>query len=74
MSHRVAQRIDPELGLVRLCGRCQEEWPRDREFWFFKADGNVLGYCKACWSERRRGAVSTVTPGFRLVGVRAYVR
>jgi hypothetical protein len=73
VSRPVAERIDPELGRVRLCGRCQEEWPRDREFWFFKANGNVLGYCKACWSERRR-KVTTIKPGFRLVGTRAYVR
>ncbi len=45
-------RLDPVLGVVRLCRGCGEEWPKDGEFWFLKADGKVLGRCKACWSER----------------------
>lgn len=65
------EHVDPELGVVRLCNRCLEEWPRDDEFWFFTAAGKVLGHCKACWSERSRIA-KPQTPGFRLVGTRAY--
>ena len=51
---RLLERDDPELGTVRLCRGCGEEWPVDGEFWFFDRDGRVLGRCKACWSERNR--------------------
>lgn len=47
------ERDDPELGTVRLCRGCGEWWPRDEEFWFIY-DGQVMGRCRACWSERRR--------------------
>ncbi len=67
----VLDRHDPELGAVRLCNRCGEEWPRDGEFWYFDAKGKVMGHCKACWSERRRIAPGP-SAGFRLVGTRAY--
>ena len=66
-------RRDDELGIVRLCRSCGEEWPRDGEFWYFKPDGAVLGHCKACWSERKRIARAP-SPRFRLIGTRAYVR
>lgn len=39
-------RLDPELGVVRLCGRCEEEWPDDDEFWL----GGVE-MCRACYAE-----------------------
>lgn len=45
--------FDPELGLVRTCGRCGEVWPRDPEFFYFGADGKVIGHCRACWHEAR---------------------
>ena len=45
------ERVDPILGLVRLCRGCGEEWPVDDEFFFFQR-GRVMGRCKACWSER----------------------
>lgn len=52
------ERIDPILGLVRLCRGCGEEWPADTEFFYFAADRHgklrVLGRCRACWSERPR--------------------
>ena len=48
------ERLDPFLGLVRLCVRCGEEWPRDGAFWYFDKAGKVMGHCKACWSERKR--------------------
>ena len=63
---------DEELGTVRLCTRCEEEWPKDAEFWYFSADGKVLGHCRACWAERKRMA-KDITPGFRLIGKRSYV-
>lgn len=48
--------IDPILGVVRRCTRCQETWPKDEEFWYFRQTGpekgEVLGKCRACWSER----------------------
>lgn len=54
-------RDDPELGLVRLCGSCGEEWPFDAEFWHMR-DGKLhpawLPRCIACCqeyaAERRR--------------------
>jgi hypothetical protein len=55
-------RQDAELGLVRHCNRCGEEWPKDGEFFYFDKRGDVMGHCKACWSERPRfvpGAVRT---------------
>jgi hypothetical protein len=65
-------RQDVELGIVRLCRGCGEEWPRDGEFWYFKGDTTkVLGHCKACWHERERFA-KPQTKGFRLIGTRAY--
>lgn len=52
--------VDPILGVVRLCRGCGETWPKDQEFWYFrKAElhkGEVLGHCRACWSERRKAA------------------
>ena len=54
-------RIDPELGLVRLCRGCDEEWPERNEdgsnateFWYFDRRDRVMGRCKACWSERQK--------------------
>jgi hypothetical protein len=54
-------RMDPELGLVRVCTRCRDEWPLDSEFF---PRGQVDGFhswCRACWAEysrerRRRAA------------------
>ncbi len=51
--------IDPVLGVVRLCRGCGETWPKDKEFWYFRtADGSVLGWCRACWSERTKKVAS----------------
>jgi hypothetical protein len=44
---------ETDIGTERLCRRCDEWWPIDREFWYFDRDGRVMGYCKACWAERR---------------------
>ena len=56
-------RIDPELGVVRLCRGCMEEWPERNEdgspateFWYFDRRARVMGRCRACWSERSKGA------------------
>ena len=46
--------IDPELGTVRLCRGCGEVWPKDREFFYYTADGRILGNCRACWAEYKR--------------------
>lgn len=51
------ERDTEDLGIVRLCRRCGEEWPRDDDFWFFqerRGVRRVMGHCKACWSERDR--------------------
>lgn len=56
-GERFLERDDTILGRVRLCRRCNEDWPLDSEFWFFQTRNGtvrVLGYCKACWSERDR--------------------
>ena len=41
-------RDDDELGPVRRCPRCAEDWPDDDEF--FRPGSR---YCHACRSERR---------------------
>jgi hypothetical protein len=51
------ERDTEDLGIVRLCRKCEEEWPVDDEFWFFqvrRGKRHVMGYCKACWSDRDR--------------------
>jgi hypothetical protein len=48
------RRIVTELGEERRCSGCGEFWPIDGEFWYFDPRGQVLGRCKACWSERPR--------------------
>lgn len=48
--------IDPELGTVRLCPRCDEWWPLDVEFWYRQrrnADG-FGPWCKACVEDGKR--------------------
>jgi hypothetical protein len=51
-------REDPELGAVRLCRGCGDEWPLDEEFWYFHLNRHgkrqVMGRCRACWSDRKR--------------------
>ncbi len=52
-----AERDTEDLGWVRLCRRCNEEWPIDEEFWYFQNKRGrrvVMGHCRACWSERDR--------------------
>lgn len=53
MSERAATLLT-ELGMERLCRRCGEWWPVDASFWYFDRKGNVMGRCRACWSERNR--------------------
>jgi hypothetical protein len=58
----VRRRYDPELGWVKSCSGCHEEWPVDEDFYWFqartRADGTVVKQpnprCKACWLERYR--------------------
>lgn len=54
-------REDPELGPVRLCPGCGEEWPFDDTFWHIDGDGLAKAWpsrCRACcleyFAERRR--------------------
>ena len=47
-------REDPELGIVRLCRACGEEWPFDSEFWHLrngKMDDRWPWRCIACCVE-----------------------
>ncbi len=55
--------VDPEMGVVRLCGECEEEWPDDEEFY---APGSY--YCIACETERierRRASVREAARRYR---------
>lgn len=49
-------RIDPELGLEKLCSGCGEYWPQDTQFWSARhsaaAVDGLQHYCKSCESER----------------------
>ena len=47
-QHRCqADRIDPELGPVRTCRKCGEEWPLDEEFFErLPAKGLFRSWCK----------------------------
>ena len=54
-------RTDPELGTVRRCARCREEWPLDETFWYARktprkdrgpAGNEWYTYCRACENER----------------------
>lgn len=41
-----------DIGLERYCGKCEEYWPADTEF-FFHAPQTASGlhcYCKACYA------------------------
>lgn len=55
-------RDDPELGQVKQCTWCREEWPADAEFFYTqirrRSDGStwtqLSSRCKACWNETRK--------------------
>lgn len=44
-----------EIGLERLCGRCNEYYPADTEFWgWMPSDSTGLhAYCRACRDDYR---------------------
>ena len=56
MTRWAALPVDPELGPVKWCPRCEDHWPYDAEFWFFeqRRGGSVVARCKGCWQERIR--------------------
>jgi len=49
-------RLDPELGLEKLCSGCGEYWPQDTQFWSARhskeAVDGLQHYCKCCEGER----------------------
>lgn len=54
MSLAPVFRDDPELGRVRHCTGCGEDWPFDAEFWHIDGErlsGNWPSRCIACCSE-----------------------
>ncbi len=46
--------IDPELGPVRWCRRCDEAWPFDEEFWYLEPGRPNAVHCRACKAEDAR--------------------
>lgn len=48
-------RLDPEMGLEKLCSGCSEYWPQDTGFWSARHNANapdgLQHYCKACEGE-----------------------
>jgi hypothetical protein len=46
--------------LEKRCGRCQEWWPADLEFFYPKKDGpaGLHSLCKACYGEPRKDGES----------------
>lgn len=54
--YKTETKVDAELGIERRCFACGEWWPQDAEFWYFDRAGQVMGRCRACWSDRRRDA------------------
>lgn len=60
--------IVTELGTEKLCPRCGEYWPADREFFWPRGHGHGLqGWCRACTANcergRKRRRVAGVTGG-----------
>ncbi|MGE6160602.1 hypothetical protein ACLHZ7_08710 [Aeromonas salmonicida] len=49
-------RLDPEMGLEKLCTGCSEYWPQDTAFWSAWHHANspdgLQHYCKACEAEK----------------------
>ena len=54
-------RIDPELGRVRRCRVCREEWPADQEF--FRSNAATCRACRADLSKARPIPLTSVTHG-----------
>lgn len=48
-------RLDPEMGLEKLCSGCNDYWPQDTAFWSEWNNPRSLDglqhYCKACEQE-----------------------
>lgn len=62
-------RIDPEMGLEKLCSGCGDYWPQDTAFWSAwnhkNASDGLQHYCKACeqegWMKRRSNKRHEIT-------------
>ena len=62
MAKRERFTFDPELGRCKVCCRCHEVWPADREFFGLdrstgEADG-LSYYCLACAAEIKRASLA----------------
>ncbi|WP_137860765.1 hypothetical protein [Variovorax sp. 3P27G3] len=73
---RLRETID---GLEKLCAKCEEWWPADREFFFSDPEGvhRLFYCCKACYREQldprrlERSPATSITPFPSLFGARA---
>jgi len=52
----MAQReiVITELGTEMKCGRCNEYWPADKEFWYQEGARGFHSWCKAWYGEWRK--------------------
>jgi len=53
-AHPKRHRVDPLLGLMRQCSRCEEWWQATPDFFVRGHKGDPLGlhsWCKACTTE-----------------------
>lgn len=59
---------ETELGTEKWCGRCQDWWPADTEF-FWKTSKGLWYCCKACYyaSDKRAGRRGQIDPNLPLV-------
>lgn len=56
VEHRLqsGKYIRSELGLEKLCAKCDSYWPIDTEYWFpSKTRDGLFGWCRACYMKQR---------------------